>query len=119
MVSETGPTVEVLTLASANPKAVRSVAGPQHGGLSLLTSQAPEVTHRRSEMVGVSVAPPSKSYTISMSPAVLRTSPLDPAGQPVLPWLNSNPMCAEGEVVFCEMRAHARVRKTSPPTVLL
>jgi hypothetical protein len=52
--------VPVLTLASANPPAVRFVAVPQHGGLSLPISHAPEVTHRRRVSVGVP-APPSKS----------------------------------------------------------
>jgi hypothetical protein len=42
----------VFTFASANPPAVRFVDGPEHGGLLLPTSQAPEVTHRGSVMVG-------------------------------------------------------------------
>src|SRR4029453_19111081 len=70
----------VFTLASAKPLAVRLAAGPQHGGLLLPTSHAPAVTQRRSVIVGLSVAPPSKSYTISMSPAVRCTRPSEPAG---------------------------------------
>src|SRR5919198_539907 len=58
-VSET--VVLVFTLASANPRSVRSVAVPQQGAVSLLISHGPEVTQRRNVMCGLSVAPPSKS----------------------------------------------------------
>src|SRR5262249_18808838 len=120
IVSRTVPTDEVLTLPSAKPPAVRPVAGPQHGGLSLLTSQTPLVTQRRNVRFGTSVEPPSKSYTISMSPATRETRPSEAAGHagPVA-WLNSKPMWAEGEVVFWGIRTHARVRKTSPVASVL
>src|SRR6266508_5383164 len=98
-VSETGP--NVFTFASANPRSVTSVAGPQHGGLLLPTSHEPEVTHRLIVITGVSPAPPSKSYTTSMSPRVRWTRPSDEAPHGVSPLLNSNPTCAEGDVVFC------------------
>ena len=55
------PVADGVDLPSAKPPAVRFVAAPQHGGLLLPTSQAPEVTHRRSVSTGVSAAPPSKS----------------------------------------------------------
>ena len=50
----------VLTLASAELP-VRSVEGPQQGGLLLPTSHEPDVTHSRTVILGVSPEPPSKS----------------------------------------------------------
>src|SRR5918993_189227 len=52
-----------------------------------------------------------------MSPAVRFTRPPAPAQLPEMALLNSNPMCADDEVVFCGIRTQARLRKTFPPTV--
>src|SRR5215208_3470908 len=107
------PFAPVSTAASAVP-APSVVAGPQHGAVSLLISQAPDVTQRRSVSVGTSVVPPSKSYTISMSPGDRWTSPPEAAPHDVLPLLNSNATCADGDVVFCVMRTHASIRYVWP-----
>ena len=52
-----------------------------------------------------------------MSPAVRLTSPPAPAQLPEMALLNSNPTCADEEVVFCGIRTQARLRKTCPLTV--
>src|SRR5215204_758735 len=119
MLSTTEP--KVLTLASANPRAVRLVAVPQQGAVLLPTSHGPESVHCLSVITGVSVAPPSKSYTTRRSPGVRSTSLLVVllGKQRTSLWLNSKAMCAEGEVVFCGIRTHARFRKTSPSTDLV
>src|SRR5215213_1922019 len=52
-----------------------------------------------------------------MSPKVRFTSPPGPAQLPEMALLNSNPMCADDEVVCCGIRTQARLRKTCPPTV--
>src|SRR5215213_9046327 len=52
-----------------------------------------------------------------MSPAVRLTSPPAPAQLPEIALLNSNPTCADEEVVCCGIRTQARLRKTCPPTV--
>src|SRR5689334_15104460 len=93
-VSVVGATVScavaaVLTAASATPLD-SVVAVPQHGGELLPTSHEPEVIQRESFSTGV--PPPSKSYTINMSPGVRCTSPDAP--QDVAPLLNSNATCA-------------------------
>lgn len=96
--------VTVLTFASAMPAAVRSWAGPQHGAVSFAISQAPDAIQRESRIVGLSVWPPSKSYRTRTSPPFVverLTRPSDVDAQPpALPWLNSNAMCADGDVVF-------------------
>src|SRR5215212_8838750 len=53
-----------------------------------------------------------------MSPATRFTSG-DPEPQPVLPLLNSKPMWADGDVVFCGMRTHASSRYVCPLTTLV
>src|SRR5215207_735126 len=52
-----------------------------------------------------------------MSPAVRLTSPPVPAQLPLIALLNSNPTCADEEVVCCGMRTQARLRKTCWLTV--
>src|SRR6516225_789809 len=98
------------TCASAKPEAVRSLAGPQQGGLSWLMSHAPEVTQRRTDSVATPPLLPAKSYTISMSPAVRCTSPSLLPPQGVLLWLNSNPTWVEALTEFCGIRIHAKFR---------
>jgi hypothetical protein len=104
---------EKLTAASAVP-AANVLAGPQHGAELLLTSQAPLSTHRRSVSVG-GFEPPSKSYTISRSPAERLTSPSAAAGQaPEVALLNSKPICADALVEFCGIRTQASIKNTCP-----
>jgi hypothetical protein len=75
------------------------------------------------QLIAGGSAPPSKSYTTSISPPVRFTSGLGAAHLLAVTvpsaWLNSNPTCADADVEFCGMRTQARFRKTSPLTVFV
>ena len=78
----------------------------------LPTSQPPEVTQRRNVRTASWRRPRSRRRSACRRPcgSPARRTPRSPVG----PLLNSKPICAEAEVVFCGIRTHARFRKTCP-----